>query len=285
MKKSVLILIGLSLCLIGKAQDSLSIYLEQANEAYKNENFAKSMHLYKHAFSINHKSFEAIMGLADSKHKLDLFAPAIKDYDLAEKLKPNAPLVYFNRGAAKIFVQEYKSALKDFDKAMELNPNLPKIHYYIGFANAELDRFREAINHYNICIDNNPDYAAAYYNRGAAKAELKNYGEGMKDFELALTKNPNLDNGKINLALTKLGLKKYREAAEDLSVIIEMKDSNLAKAYFYRAEAYYEMKMKDEACQDWLKASNLGYEQGTENVNNFCGSKLRKEKRDIEIVF
>lgn len=268
------------------AQDSSLYYMEQGKKLYAEESYVEAMKAYSKAYFIAPSNYEIVKGLADSRHKLDLFDPAINLYDKAEELNDKDAELYFNRGAAYIFVKQYKKALNDFDKALELNPDHPRIYYYMGFANAELDRFKNAIMYYTKEIERNPDNAAAYYNRGAAKAESKNYEAGMKDFQIALEKEPDLENGMFNVALSKLGMKKYEEAIKDLDLVIEANDKNLARAFFYRAEAKYELKRKEEACQDWLKASNLGNEQAQSNVNMFCGSKdNRVRKRDIEIVF
>jgi len=99
-----------------------------------------------------------------------------------------------------------------------------------------------------------------------------------------LEKDPNLENGRINIALSKLGQKRYEESIVDFDYVIEQRDDNLAKALFYRGEAYYEVKNKKKACDDWQKASNLGNEFATSNLEDFCGSET-KPRRDIDIVF
>ena len=154
----------------------------------------------------------------------------------------------------------------------------------MGFCNYELSRFKASLESYDEAIRLKPDYADAIYNRGAAKSELKDFEGGTIDFELALEKKPSLENGRINIALSKLAQQNYIEAIKDFDIIIEQRGKNLSKAFFYRGEAYYEVKNKEKACDDWLKASNLGNANGTRNIEDFCGSKTRPRKR-IEIVF
>ena len=120
--------------------------------------------------------------------------------------------------------------------------------------------------------------------RGAAKAELDDFQGGKEDFEAALLKNPKLENGSMNIALSKLGEEKYEEAIKDFDLIIEKRGENLARAYLYRGEAYYELKNKEKACDDWLKASNLGNVKGAKNIEDFCGAEIRPRKK-IDIVF
>ncbi|MEQ8907915.1 MAG: tetratricopeptide repeat protein [Vicingaceae bacterium] len=267
------------------AQDSANIYLTKAQKLYDAEQYVKAMNAYKEAIIKAPKSYAALLGLADSQHKLEMFKQSVEVYDRAEKVNDQDAELYFNRGAALVFMQEFRKAIKDFDQSLELKADQAKVYYYRGYSNSALSRYRNAVDDYSRAIELKPDYAEAYYNRGAAKAELGNYENGLKDFEKALEKKPNLQNGKINLALSKLGMKKYQEAIGGLTEIIEQRDENLARAYFYRGEAKYEIKKKNEACGDWRKAANLGHAQAAENANNFCDKESGKKKRDIDIVF
>lgn len=101
---------------------------------------------------------------------------------------------------------------------------------------------------------------------------------------MALEQNPNLENGRMNIAISKLAQRDYEEAIADFDILIAKRGKNLSKAYFYRGEAYYELKNKEKACDDWLKASNLGDEKGQANIEDFCGSEIRTRKK-IDIVF
>lgn len=259
-------------------------YLVEGTKLYEAEKFKEAAELFEKGMGETPKSYELTKMYADALHKQELFEKAITNYDKAEKLNETDDKLYFNRGAAKVFIEEYKKAIKDFDKSIKLNPDFDEVYYFKGFCNYELSRYKESIQNYTKAIDINPDYAAAYYNRGAAKAELKSFEAGTRDFEIALEKNPDLENGRINIALSKLGQKKYLEAIKDFDVIIEERGKNLAKAYFYRGEAQYELDNKSKACDDWQKSSNLGNEFATSNVEDFCGSEVKK-RREIEIVF
>lgn len=284
-KTNIILILLLSFSYILKAQDSLSNVLKDAKEKYADEHYVASMKAYKKAFEIDENNYEAAMGYADSQHKLDSFKQAVAVYDKAEEIRNDDAKLYFNRGAAKVFLEDYRQAIKDFDKSIDLQPDFAEVYYYKGFSNASLDRYHNAIKSYNKAIELKPDYAEAIYNRGAAKAELGNYEDGMDDFEKALDKDADLKNGRINLALSQLGMKKYDKAVRMLTEIIGNRDDNLARAYFYRGEAEYELKDKDEACSDWSKAANLGHEQAKKNANTFCDQESKKKKRDIEIIF
>lgn len=283
MRKTLLLYL-LVLSAIANAQSNAEIYIEQGKSFYDAEEYDKAEAKLEEAVQLFPKNYTIIKMLADSKHKQGQFNSAIKLYDKAESIKSDDQELFFNRGAAYVFVDKFRQANKDFDRSIDLGNMSPKIYYYKGFVNASQDKYKSAIESYNIAIKLNPDYAEAYYNRGAAKAELKNYTEGMKDFELALEKDPNLENGRINIALSKLGQKRYMDAIKDFDEIIAQRNTNMARALYYRGEAYYELKEKEKACEDWQRASNLKHDQATANLSNFCGSKV-KPRKDINIVF
>ncbi len=266
------------------AQTSTDAFQKDGDALYEGEEYEKAAEVYQKGVEQYPENYKLVKSLANSKHKLDLFDEAIKWYDAAEKINDSDADLFYARGAAKVFKEEYKKAIKDFEKSIELDPSVPEVFYFKGFSNYELSRYKESVSDYSEAIRLNPDYAAAYYNRGAAKAELKSFEAGTKDFEIALEKNPDLENGRINIALSKLGQKKYAEAIADFDKVIALRDKNLAKAFYYRGEAYYEMKNKAKACDDWQKSSNLGNENATSNVEDFCGSET-KPRREIDIVF
>jgi tetratricopeptide (TPR) repeat protein len=286
MKYFILVALYLGLTININGQEPIDKLLKLGKQQYLNEKYSDAMISYNKAYKLSPKSYEAIMGLADSRHKLDLFMPAIELYNEAETVNNTDPNLFSSRGIAYIFIQKYKKALKDFDQALELNPEIKRVFYYKGYANNELGRYKQSIEDYSNEIEQNPEYGAAYYNRGAAKAQLKSYEAGMQDFELAVKKDPGLKDVKLNIALVKLGMKKYEEAIKDLDKVIFEDEENISKAFYYRAEAKYKLFGKEKACEDWEKAANLGYEQAIETVNTFCGIEVEnKKKREIEIVF
>jgi serine/threonine-protein kinase len=261
------------------------VNLDQAKKLYADEQFEAAFEAYKEKLKEDPSNYATVLGMADSKHKLGQLEQAVEMYDRAEKLNANDAELYYNRGIAYVFLEEFGKAIKDFNQSEKLRPDHAQLFYYRGYAQAALSRYRNAIEDYSRALELKPDYAEAYYNRGAAKAELDNFEAGMQDFQTALEKKPDLENGKINIALSKLGMKQYQAAIDGLTEIIEERADNLARAYFYRGEAYYELKQKDQACSDWRKAANLKHEQAIENTNNFCDSETGKKKRDIDIVF
>ena len=78
----------------------------------------------KPLFQGNHSiSAETYFARGNAKADLGQHFAAIKDYDKAIQLKPNAANAYINRGVAKGDLGQYSAAIKDYDKAIQLKPN------------------------------------------------------------------------------------------------------------------------------------------------------------------
>lgn len=259
--------------------------MNKGDKAYEKKNFVEASAYYAQAMELNSEDYRALKSFADSKHKLEDFKEAIKVYNQAQKLNAQDPVLYFDRGAAKLFVEDYSGAISDFDQSIMLDPNVAEVYFFRAYSKSELQDYIGAISDYNKAIELKPDYADAYYNRGAAKGELGNYETAMEDFNLALEKEP-IENGYLNIALSYLGMKEYEKAIQGFTEVIEMRNVNLAKAYFYRGEAYFDTEQSEKACVDWERASNLEFEQADENISEYCGESPKKDRtKDIDIVF
>ncbi|MEX2380130.1 MAG: hypothetical protein WD530_05270, partial [Vicingaceae bacterium] len=53
--------------------DSLNLLLNEGKAHYENEKFVSALKTYKKAFLFDNNSYEAVMGLGDSQHKLEMF--------------------------------------------------------------------------------------------------------------------------------------------------------------------------------------------------------------------
>ena len=120
MKHSIFSFFFLVLTSISFAQDSTAIYLSLGKKSYENESFKQAIKYYERAASLSPNNFNALIGLGDSKHKLQMFHEAIEQYNLAEGQNAQNAELFLNRGAAYIFIEEYKKALKRSDSRSTL---------------------------------------------------------------------------------------------------------------------------------------------------------------------
>jgi tetratricopeptide (TPR) repeat protein len=144
---------------------------------------------------------------------------AIKDFDEAIKLDPNAGDAYYNRGIVYTDKNDLTRAVHDFDAAIKINPNdagalasrcyaraligkalegaLDDCTKSLGLeANGytndsrglvylKLKRFDEALADYDAAVNGDPESASALYGRGVAKLRTGDKAGGNKDIAAA----------------------------------------------------------------------------------------------------
>lgn len=93
----------------------------------------------------------------------------------------------------------------------------------------------KAILEFDNAIKVDCTYAFAYNNRGYAMYKLESYSEALKDFNDAI-----------------------------------ILDSKYGVAYFNRGMCNMQLMNKESTCEDWIKASNLGFNAATQHVKSTC---------------
>ena len=158
---------------------------------------------------------------------------AIDDFTKAIVLSPEDAVAYNNRGVAYSSIGQLEKAIKDYDKAIELNPDYAGIYNNWGNAYKAEGDFDKAIKKYDKAIELNPNYADAYYNLGEAFVGLGRYDEALESFNQAIKINPDFAEAhyKIGFVYSKLG--RYQEEIESYKQAIGINP--------YYAEAYYNL--------------------------------------------
>ena len=86
------------------------------------------------------------------------------------------------------------AAIRDFDKAIQLKPDHADAYFNRGNAKLDLEQYTAAINDYDKAIQLKPDLAEAYINRGVTKGLLKRNWEAKQDLRTALRLAENADD-------------------------------------------------------------------------------------------
>ena len=95
-----------------------------------------------------------------------------------------------NRGVAYKVKGDYDLALKDYDQAIQLNPNAASHYNNRGIIYSIKHDYDRAIADYDEAIWLKSDYVAAFYNRALTYADKGDYGRALSDFEVVLKFNP-----------------------------------------------------------------------------------------------
>lgn len=160
---------------------------------------------------------------------------AIQDYTRAGEECPTYAEAFVNRGVLYQNMRRMTEAGNDFKKAVKINTELFAAHYNMANWYSQVDDMPNALHHYQESMRLRPTFAEGWAMIASIKSKQGNLAEALPLFEKALSLDPNLMIGYIN-----------------------------------RGKALYNSGRKNEACQDWSKASAIGSAEASQLVQSLC---------------
>lgn len=238
------------------------------------------------------------------------FVGAIADFTEAIKIDPLNENTYFNRGLAKVSIQDYRGAIKDYTKAIELDPNNSMFYLFRGMAKCVTPRpggeppdHLGAIEDYSKTIELEPDILMAMLMRGLSYSEIDKHYEAIIDYNKLIQINRNNAEYFYYRAISKAGLNDFRGAIADFNTSLKLEpkrldalvgrgaaklsiqdyrgaiidlnkvielDPNNSLAYINRGLSRLYSNQKDKGCQDLSKAGELGLSDAYNLINKYC---------------
>ena len=206
---------------------------------YEQSGYEKAMKKdYAGAIKAYSKAIELFNKLNDKDRKL-------LDRELVVPISMKICLAYFNRGEAKVELNDFQGALEDMTNAIEL-PG--------GYKTTN-----------------------SYSSRAALKVKLNDYPGAIQDYTKAIEI---VKTAPIGLFLfrgeAKAKMNDFRGAIIDFNKIIEINQSQGGEAYFQkdayfqRGNANFSLGKLEDACLDWSKAGELGNAEVYERINEHC---------------
>ena len=166
------------------------------------------------------------------------FKQAITIYsDLINIIDTLAPL-YYGRGLAHYYDNQYDNAIADFNKAITIAPTLNEGHLGLAICYIENEQYKTAISNLNKIIakdSTNPNY---YYCRAIAYYLEANYTKALNDFTKVqnlnqttepINKNQNITYALYGQAITNYKLKNFSISKEYLETLLA--NHNLSDYY------------------------------------------------------
>ncbi|MFT3885478.1 MAG: tetratricopeptide repeat protein [Flavobacteriales bacterium] len=202
--------------------------------------------------------------------------PALADYERAEDMGLKDARLYVSRSALRITNGNYKAALRDADKAVALDPTDADAWYNRGCAlylGGDLDG---AIKDATKALRLAPQHADALYLSGVVKGEQYREEDGLDDINAALQLKPGIPGGLMSKGVLLYETKRYQEAIATFGQVIDTDTTELAAVYYYRADSYYHLDQKEQACADWLKSARLGDKDAAFIKKNYCDTDATK---------
>lgn len=209
------------------------------------------------------------------QHQQD-FDAAMDDYRSAEKLDNTNPRLYVSRSALHITEGNAKGGLRDADKALALDENDADAWYNRGWALYQGGDLDAALRSVRRALDNHPGFPEALYLSGVIKGARYDEAAGVEEIAEALAMKPSIPGGLMSLAVLLFEDKRYEEAIPKFTEVIATDSTELAAAYYYRADSHYNLGDKEKACADWLRSMRLGDKDASFIKRNYCDTDASK---------
>ena len=142
-------------------------------------------------------------------------------------------------------------------------------------------RFDESVRMYNRILGDDDSYAAAYFMRGKAKFELGAY-KGTKNDILDFIEINGVTKDVIKLmSKTEYKLENFEAAKNYVTTALEL-DPYDAEQYKIAGDVESAVGNKNEACEMWYSASELGDSKSKKLLDSNCGIYMKMKKENNE---
>jgi len=304
--KKILIL-SLSLLIIGCSASEISYY-DLGMKHYQKGRYRTSIEYFTQALMSDPVNEELHYLRANAKAKLDENEGAIYDYSEAIKLKPEMKY-YMERGLIYLTLLEFRSAINDFDDAIKYDSTNSELYFNRGYSYSALGNYEGALLDYSnaIVLDSsnakffvnrgdlwsragkqelaiidfsqaiilNPGDELAYYNRANEFASIGQYELAINDYTQAIELNPTNVEYYFFRGETKTLLNRHLSAASDYTKVIDLEPNN-GNAYYNRGICYAQEELKENACNDFYQAGELGFFEAYEIIQEYCKENNKK---------
>jgi len=255
------------------AQRSAQDHLTLAQQAYKADTFELALAHADTAITLDATLPGVYKLRGDIKQKQRDMHGALMDYTRAAKLEPEDPRLYVSRSAVHISEGRLKEAVRDADIAIGLDAKDADAWYNRACANYIGRNNEGALRDLERATKLRPEFADALFLRGVVKGEQYKEAGGLVDIEEALRLNPNIPGGQMSAAVLLFESERYQEAIARFTIVIDQEDDDLAVAHYYRADCYYHLEDKENACTDWRLSGELGDKDAQFIVRNYCNTE------------
>ncbi|MFZ5551775.1 MAG: tetratricopeptide repeat protein [Bacteroidota bacterium] len=200
------------------------------------------------------------------------FEEARKAIELAKKTDPSSTSAFYLSGKLYNLTGNYAAATEDFSLCLMLDSAYHPAWFELGNASYGIMDYEKAIGYYSVYLDFVHNDESASFNRGTCFYSLGKYENAIEDFTDALAIDPFPDYY-FNRSLCYFALKQYEKAEADMSVYINGNKSD-KDAFYYRSLMHHYLQKKNEACEDAVKAIELGQKEFPKELAKKC--KLKK---------
>ena len=247
-----------------------NFYSNRANCYLSLSQYDSALNDYKMAIKLDSTTQFGYYNVAMCYYNLGIYDSAVINYDLSESRKLHLSGDLFNyRGISKYNLEDYNGAAEDFLKATKSEE--PLLNYFgnLGQTYSELGESKKAISAYKDAIKMDSTYAEGHNLIGLEYYNQELYNEAINSFNAAIDINNTEAVYYDNRARAKSEKMDYVGAIEDLSHSINLYPDD-ASIYYLRGLTKQHINEKFDACLDFKKASEMGLDEASETMNDYC---------------
>src|SRR6218665_551569 len=188
---AVLVLLSLNVALFG--QNNFNYYFNMAQDKYAKGSFNDAIKDYNSALRNKadvrneYNIANAYMGLALCKMKLKNYTSAIDDISLALKLKPEYSDLYYASSRIRLEAKKYDDCISWADKGLALKPEFEELILTKARAKVLKKSYADALSDIDtVLVRINPRNQVAWNLRGEVKMDQKDSKAGPEAFRQAI---------------------------------------------------------------------------------------------------
>lgn len=210
---------------------------------------------------------------SDLEYELGNFDLVIEHLDKAIELTPNNSRLYFKKANCLISLKKFQKALQAINQSINLGEPTD-LHYLIkAEIFLELDQKDSSFYYYDFSIQISKNLERVYESRAKSNFNLGNIDSALSDINKAIQINPEYIEGYNTRGEIYYDVSEYVKAIPDFSFVIENSkyDKVLAgSAFVHRGGSYFRTGNLKLACEDWKMAVELGMNQASILIDDFC---------------
>lgn len=187
------------------------------------------------------------------------------------RLNPGFLDAYYLRGRIYSDLQEHNKSLADFSYLIDKMPPLyPDIYVERGLVYSSLQKFELAINDYSNALKIDSNHLLAYIQRGYCFFEIGKFDQAIHDLDKALSIDPsNIHALYVRGSIYVYDMENDQLAIDDFTRLLEI-DPTYYMAYLDRGNAYLNLNMDKNACEDFRTALINGIDEAQESIIEYC---------------
>ncbi|MCB0774286.1 MAG: tetratricopeptide repeat protein [Flavobacteriales bacterium] len=270
------LLLALLTALPATAQTDAPGWLSRATEAYTAGQLDSALMHVDRAIALDPGSALAFKLRGDIHQRQHQPELAEADYQRSEQLDDGNPRLYVSLSALQIAGGNAKGGLRYADKAIALDAKDADAWYNRAWALYQGNDLDLALKSVRQALELVPQFPEALYLSGVIKGARYDEKAGVEEISEALRLNPAIPGGLMSKAVLQYEAKAYQDAITTFSEVIASDTTELADAFYYRADCHYNLGDKESACADWQRSLSLGDKDAAFIKRNYCDTDANK---------